>query len=300
MISMLPCTDYERIVTNLVDAGVKYITENSIQSMVIGLSGGVDSAVTAKLARKVSDKTNTKLIGYVMPCVTNSDDETFRGTCVGVNICDEFSVCDLNDAFYSLLTNIDIFLYLKDELSFEDKVRAGNIKARLRMINLYNMAAKHKGLVLSTDNYTEYLLGFWTLHGDVGDLGFIQQLWKTEVYGMANYLCVRYNDIITYSGVVHWMGYSFRRSALMSSIDAIPTDGLGVTNSDFDQLGVENYQEADKILIKYINTNSKDLEGHPVIERHIKYAFKRENPYNITRENILPKSKPIVTITKNL
>lgn len=45
----------------------------------------------------------------------------------------------------------------------------GNIQARLRMIYLYNLASIHKGLVLSTDNQTEYQLGFWTIHGDVGD-----------------------------------------------------------------------------------------------------------------------------------
>lgn len=55
----------------------------------------------------------------------------------------------------------------------------GNIQARLRMIYLYNLASIHKGLVMSTDNQTEYQLGFWTIHGDVGDFDPIQDLWKT-------------------------------------------------------------------------------------------------------------------------
>lgn len=55
-------------------------------------------------------------------------------------------------------------------------------------------ASIHKGLVMSTDNQTEYQLGFWTIHGDVGDFDPIQDLWKTEVYGLANYLRDRYRS----------------------------------------------------------------------------------------------------------
>jgi len=62
------------------------------------------------------------------------------------------------------------------------------MKARIRMILLYDLAGGNDGMVLSTDNYTEYLLGFWTLHGDVGDFGMIQSLWKTEVYDMVEWI----------------------------------------------------------------------------------------------------------------
>lgn len=55
-------------------------------------------------------------------------------------------------------------------------------QARCRMMYLYDIASRHKGLVMSTDNQTEYQLGFWTIHGDVGDFDPIQDLWKTEVY----------------------------------------------------------------------------------------------------------------------
>ena len=56
------------------------------------------------------------------------------------------------------------------------------------MIYLYNLASIYNGLVISTDNQTEYQLGFWTIHGDVGDFAQILGQWKTEVFELAKWL----------------------------------------------------------------------------------------------------------------
>ena len=101
------------------------------------------------------------------------------------------------------------------QVAIDDRIRAGNIKARLRMTYLYDKANKYNGMVLSTDNLTERNLGFWTLNGDVGDFGFLQELWKTEVYGLSK---------------------SIGTESVMACVNAIPTVGLGITDSDIDQL----------------------------------------------------------------
>ena len=103
------------------------------------------------------------------------------------------------------------------------------------MIYLFDLAHFKEGMVLSTDNYTELMLGFWTLHGDVGNFGLLQYLWKTEVYGLAKHLEAEYRSKNQHD----------KADALKHSIDALPTDGLGITTSDFDQIQVPDYETAD-------------------------------------------------------
>jgi NH3-dependent NAD+ synthetase len=169
------------------------------------------------------------------------------------------------------------------------------------MVHLYDLAYRTRGMVLSTDNYTELMVGFWTLHGDVGDYGLIQNLWKTEVYDLSNWLC---NRVELSNG---------QSKALRDCVNAVPTDGLGITSSDLDQLGASTYGEVDKILktwlVEDIDSFSWDnflfypgriedyeefskyresLKGHPVVQRHLKSIFKRNNPYNIPRNRLFP------------
>lgn len=292
--------DYKGMVDRAVKAGCEYVEANkNIKVLVIGISGGVDSAVTAAIARRVCDASDIKLIGVCMPIMTNTTGENTRAAAVGKEYCHDFKTVDLSKAFLELTKHIDPDLYIKmsrttiqyvkpdprnPEVDTDDKVRAGNIKARIRMIHLYNLARKHNGLVLSTDNYTELLLGFWTLHGDVGDLSLIQELWKTEVFGMADEL-----------------GGSAKLCA-----DAVPTDGLGITNSDLDQLlpgwtggHREGYKLVDEILLDYVCCKAIDkarlsgckLEDHPVSRRNRDTRFKRNNPVVIPRRALVLESK---------
>lgn len=247
----------------------------NIKSMVVGLSGGIDSALTAAIAREICDQNpGMKLIGVSIPIESNKKVEIDNAICVGKAFCHEFMEVKFIDRLFRLFKLAVEFLYTSKYHSKKhaEKVRYGNIKARLRMIYLYDKAHRNNGIVLSTDNLSEFNLGFWTLHGDVGDFGLIQQLWKTEVYGMSMFLCQRYGGN--------------KADALMRAIKAVPTDGLGVSTSDYDQLDVNSYQEVDRILIDYLN--GVDIKAHPIIKRHLKYAFKRENPHNIPRDHILP------------
>lgn len=109
---------------------------------------------------------------------------------------------------------------------------------------------------MSTDNQTEYQLGFWTIHGDVGDFDPIQDLWKTEVYGLANYLQDHYKskalEALRNDYKETCDNYKAMSCAIYNSCKLVPTDGLGISNSDLEQIGAKSYDEVDDILSRYI------------------------------------------------
>ncbi|MBN2894140.1 MAG: NAD(+) synthase [Bacteroidales bacterium] len=263
--------DFKKAVVNIRQEFKNYIVKSNLKSVVLGLSGGIDSALCAALAYDVCKELNISLIGRSIAIETNKPDENLRGKLIGEAFTTDYKHVDLTDAYLNLRPNVVENIENEDLTDFSFRLRMGNVKARMRMIYLYELAGKNKGMVLSTDNLTELLLGFWTLHGDVGDYGMIQQLWKTEVYQMAEYIAKNESN-------------SEQKEALMSCVDAIPTDGLGITNSDLDQLQAKSYYEVDEILISYLHENKKEFENHPVIQRHLRSEFKRNNPFNISRE----------------
>ena len=143
-----------------------------------------------------------------------------------------------------------------EELTGRTPIANGNIQARCRMIHLYDIASIRKGLVMSTDNQTEYQLGFWTIHGDVGDFDPIQDLWKTEVYGLANYLQDHYKskalEALRNDYKETCDNYKAMSCAIYNSCKLVPTDGLGISNSDLDQIGAKDYATVDDILSRFI------------------------------------------------
>jgi NAD+ synthetase len=268
--------NYPVMYTNILAESMEYVRRSRLESLVVGVSGGIDSALVAALARIVCDETGTTLIGRSIPIVTNRRSEVLRARAIGKCFCDEFKETHMDDAYNNLYKSI------ADEDRHDvntkaEKIRRGNIKARMRMIQLYDLAHLNNGLVLSTDNYTELLLGFWTMHGDVGDYGMIQSLWKTEVYGLSDWLCKKYT----------MNGYTDKAEALNACISAVPTDGLGVTESDFDQLGLRHYTDIDNVLLKYITEGVGGDDENPVVLRYEGTHHKRNSPVNIPRNRIL-------------
>lgn len=288
------CNNYKSVYCNILNLTQNYLRKNkNVKSMVLGVSGGLDSAVVAAL---ISEVEGVKLIGRSLPIedeifvrTKDAKEGNWRADLVGKAFCNDYEVTSLNEEFKSYTENPQLNIYPK-----QCRIILGNIKARLRMIHLYALAWCRSGIVLSTDNYTEYLLGFWTLHGDVGDLGVIQPLWKAEVYKLANFLMNRYSKD----------GEYLKAAALDACIKAMPTDGLGITNNDFEQMfpdyptdttPAEIYEIIDRVLIFHLTkTGYKDI-GHgvnfemmkPIIDRYKATAFKRENPYNLKRIDLI-------------
>jgi NAD+ synthase len=266
----------DKIIENIERNLESYIGTHRLEALVLGVSGGIDSALCAALAEPVCQKNQIRLVGRSLPIVSNKVDELERAKQIGIAFCDDFREENLGDVFQNTAKTFLSLEGISNDPKRE-KIRLGNIKARIRMIYLYNLASIHKGLVLSTDNLTELYLGFWTLHGDVGDYGMIQQLFKTEVYVLAEHLVNRYRkDPATL----------LRAEALDACIHAVSTDGLGISNSSLEQMGAPTFREVDHILRETIFNHSKDYETHPVILRFKASEFKRHHPFNIPREEL--------------
>lgn len=227
--------DMEKVFKNLTEGIKNYTTENHIKVLVLGLSGGIDSTIVAALCKA----SGVPLIGISLPCSTNMDDENDAAKAAGSEFCDTFKVVNLQEPY-------EVMEKFCAEASGKEKtpISQGNIKARLRMITLYDIASKVGGIVLDTDNLTEHFLGFWTLHGDESDFNPIGGLWKHEVYALARYMKENvYKD----------------SKALEASIALMPTDGNGVKEGgDLAQIAPgKTYDDVDEILHAWVGLDKR-------------------------------------------
>lgn len=292
--------NYEKVFQVLVEETSNYIRSNRLRAMVLGVSGGIDSTVVAAICHEVSKLTNVPLIGRSLP-IKNKKDEFDVSKLVGEAFCDDFKVWELSHVYKAALLECCLEAgeanasnsYWIDELEetpSRTPIANGNLQARCRMMYLYDLAGLKQGLVMSTDNQTEYQLGFWTIHGDVGDFDPIQGLWKTEVYELAEWLV----DFYFTDG-----DDASKAVAIRESMKLTPTDGLGISNSDLEQIGAKSYNDVDRLLktlvCKASQENSRlqdelteelgrDVVGK-VLQRHIKSKFKRLlSPIIVPRE----------------
>ena len=245
--------NYKNLFDSMVNFTFEYIKNNKLQSAILGISGGIDSTVVAALLYEVGKKFENevkenifKFYGFSLPTNTTNNKEYFVSTLVGNTFCRHsaytnpfFETININDLSVSIS---DFCLGNKLYDGNNDRFRRGNVKSRLRMLYLYDKAKEHKGFVVGTDNYTEKLLGFSTIGGDaLADYMPLQNLWKTEVYGLAKYLLEKYKIEENWAAV----------NAINESINLIPQDGLGISTSDMEQIGAKDYYEVDEILYQY-------------------------------------------------
>lgn len=311
---MKSITDYDKVFEMLVQKTQDYVVRNNLNCMVLGISGGIDSTVVAAICHEVSERTDIPLIGRSLPTKFNKEGETTTADLVGKVFCDNYKEVYSVSRIYDLLLASFILGEEKMEDSFctsdsklQTPIANGNIQARLRMMYLYNLASIHKGIVMDTDNLTENNLGYFTIHGDVGDFNPIGGLWKTEVFKLAKYLIDYYR----------MTGQIDKSIAMFNSWSLKPTAGLGITDSDLDEIGAESYEQVDRILQEILAWKWLSLEKRgdtyestwdmrnafleeqqmldtpieviiAVTDRHFKSEFKRKQlPIKITREEIV-------------
>ena len=234
----------------------KYLLSNDLDSFVIGVSGGIDSAVTSTLCAM----TGCKTIVVTMPIHQNPA-ETDRGMehCSWLkkkykNI--EILNIDLSDSYEQIKKSIPE--------KFNKPLALANTRARIRMSTLYLIAGSSKGLVVGTGNKIEdFGVGFFTKYGDGGvDISPIADLMKSEVYDLGNKLNI-----------------------ISSIMNAKPTDGLWDDGrSDEDQLGIsydelewamnyngevinENQQKILDIYNKHRNANLHKMKDIPIFKK---------------------------------
>lgn len=141
---------------------------------VIGLSGGVDSAVTAYLAAGALGRDNVRAV--LMPYKTSSRESLADAQLV-------LDALGMPSETVDITPMVDPCL---GAMCVDDRLRAGNIMARQRMIILYDISARERGLVLGTSNKTEFMLGYGTLFGDMASaINPLGDLYKTQVWQLA-------------------------------------------------------------------------------------------------------------------
>lgn len=153
------------------------ISKFGFETAVLGLSGGIDSAVVCELAAKALGPDN--VLAVLMPYRTSSTESVEHARMMvertGV-LCEEVEISDVVDTFF-------------EKEPDAEKLRMGNVMARIRMLYLYDASARDGRLVIGTSNKTELLLGYGTLFGDMASaINPIGDLYKTQVWGLARYL----------------------------------------------------------------------------------------------------------------
>lgn len=292
--------DYSIVFDEIVKQTGEYCIRYNLKSLVLGLSGGLDSTVCAAIGYEVSRIYGVKLIGISLPCSSNSAMEKCGAELCGEAFCDEYIEMDLQDLYLLTKAKCNVSMGPSTDIS------QGNIKARLRMIMLYNAASINSGIVIDTDNLSEHYLGFWTIHGDVGDFKPLGKLWKTEVYELAKYIKDDYNaKIIKYTENLddenndekEFSRWLVATSALEHAIEITPTDGNGVNSlGDMGQIAPGyTYTEVDKVLQLVAYTSNftmpvlKDIADeyfngdidtvNKIVMRYLNSQFKRNKEY---------------------
>ena len=246
--------NYEQLEYDIVRWLSDYYWMNGIKAFVVGVSGGIDSAVVSTLCAK------TELPTYVLTMPLHSkEDNTILSDAHAQHLVENYSNVtivnvDLSETYDKLMLHVD------DTFTGNELANA-NTKSRLRMVTLYQIAGSVGGIVVGTGNKVEdYGVGFFTKYGDGGvDIAPIADIYKTQVWELGRHLGV--DERI---------------------VDAIPTDGLWEDGrTDEGQLGAsyEQLEEAMEhgtgpavdILDEYNRKNKHKMEPIP--------TFKLENHY---------------------
>lgn len=242
--------DYQKVFETMIQETQKYLEDHNLFAMILGISGGLDSTVTAAICHEVEKRNpELKFYGVSLPCTSNSGEERDSATACMKAFCKEGQYWAENLQKEYMLMKATCC-----QRHSPTTIGIGNIKARLRMIYLYDLANYTKGLVMDTDNLTEHYLGFFTIHGDVCDYNPIGGLWKHEVYELANYL---YNEYYQ----APFGSEGDKHLALEHAIGITPTDGNGINDlGDMGQIApafahdknIDAYTKVDDIIQKYL------------------------------------------------
>ena len=272
--------DYKEVFEKMVQGTLKYLKDNNIWAMILGVSGGLDSTVTAAICHEVEKRDpKRKFYGYGLPCSSNTSEENDSASICMKAFCKsgQWQVENLQYEYELMCSTCGKYHTVTT-------IGQGNIKARLRMIYLYDMANYTSGLVMDTDNLTEHYLGFFTIHGDVADLNPIGGLWKHEIYELAKYLLEEYYN----SENCNDDNCIPIQLALKADIGITPTDGNGVNDlGDMGQIApafahdnnYEAYKKVDDIIQTYLEYRGHHPEEYQIAieELYKKYPNIKDN-----------------------
>ena len=215
----------------------EYVTDSRQKGFVIGVSGGIDSAVVSTLCAETGLPTIVVSLPIKEKVGHNLSLEHIK------NLCDKYP--NVKSVEVDLTNTFESFYNSVTHDSDVDNLSMANVRSRLRMITLYHVAQSNGMLVVGTGNKVEdFGIGFYTKYGDGGvDISPIADLMKSEVYELGKYLGVTENIL-----------------------KARPTDGLWTDGrTDEDQIGA-TYDELEWAM-RYLETGILDYATCPDIDR---------------------------------
>ncbi len=207
-----------------------YVSKNNFEKVLIGLSGGIDSALTATIAVDALGSDN--VIGVALPSKYNTEESLVDAKLLAENLDIEFKVIEIEEI-------VNIFRNtLKESVGEElGQTTDENIQSRVRGNILMALSNQTGAMVVSTGNKSEMAVGYSTLYGDLaGGFALLKDLYKTEVYNLANFR----NSI---SSVIP-----------QNTIDKEPSAEL--RTDQFDKDSLPEYDLLDEILRMYIEEDS--------------------------------------------
>lgn len=231
--------------------GIKdYMGKCGFRKAVIGLSGGIDSAVVAVLAARAIGAEN--VLTVAMPSRYSKEESTTYARILAESIGAEFRIIPIDPIYQAYIDN------LRSHLAIEDKVDIAleNIQARIRGNILMAISNKFGSLVLSTGNKSELAVGYSTLYGDMsGGLAVISDVPKTMVYKIASFIN-RDREVIP-----KWI------------IDRVPTAELRPDQKDQDTL--PPYPILDEIIHCYVDLNMsmEEIIGRGIDKETVKWVI---------------------------
>ena len=207
-----------------------YVSKNNFEKVLVGLSGGIDSALTATIA--VDSLGSDNVVGVALPSKYNTVESLVDARLLAKNLDIEFKVIEIEEI-------VNIFRNtLKESVNDElGQTTDENIQSRVRGNILMALSNQTGAMVVSTGNKSEMAVGYSTLYGDLaGGFALLKDLYKTEVYNLANFR----NSI---SSVIP-----------QNTIDKEPSAELRPNQLDKDSL--PEYELLDEILRMYIEEDS--------------------------------------------
>lgn len=207
-----------------------YVSKNNFEKVLVGLSGGIDSALTATIA--VDSLGSDNVVGVALPSKYNTEESLVDARLLAENLDIEFKVIEIEEI-------VNIFRNtLKESVNDElGQTTDENIQSRVRGNILMALSNQTGAMVVSTGNKSEMAVGYSTLYGDLaGGFALLKDLYKTEVYNLANFR----NSI---SSVIP-----------QNTIDKEPSAEL--RPDQFDKDSLPEYELLDEILRMYIEEDS--------------------------------------------
>ena len=228
-------------ITNWIREKVK---EADAEGVVVGMSGGLDSSVTAVLCKKAFPDTT---LGLILPCFSSKEDvEHARVLAKPFEI--ETKEIDLSNIFKSFLNTLEERGYGIEDKKSEMDIPVANLKPRLRMICLYYFANKLNYLVVGTGNKSELSVGYFTKYGDgAADILPLGDMLKTEERELAEELDIPQKIIEKVPSAGLWEGQT-DESELGMSYDVLDKTLLAIESGDFSGCDPESVKKVKRMI----------------------------------------------------